>query len=215
MVSNSVLVFGASGSIGLEVIKILASQNYQIYAYSTSTRPKIKYKNVKWNRVKSYDELGSIPNFKFALVCNGYFEPSNLKHSNFESIYRTVEINLRIPVSIVFQLVRSIESDQSIKNIMIIGSTSAYSGFPGTSVYCASKHGLVGFIRSLNKEYSESNVRFCLFSMGTVENSMGAKVLTSGTLLSPEKIAMAIFNRLVETTEAFEPEVLVRRRNSK
>jgi NAD(P)-dependent dehydrogenase (short-subunit alcohol dehydrogenase family) len=100
-----------------------------------------------------------------------------------------------------------------LRNIMILGSSSAYSGYADSSVYCAAKHGLVGYIRSLNDEYSHSNIRFILFSTGTIDNEMGKKVKTNGKLLKPDEIATLIYENLIETSTSFQPEIIIRRRN--
>lgn len=95
-----------------------------------------------------------------------------------------------------------------------IGSTSAYAGFRNSSVYCAVKHGLLGFVRAMNDEYSNTDVRFWLFSMGTMNTEMGAALVDqdSTSFLQPGDVADRILAAITSASNVFEPEVLMRRR---
>jgi NAD(P)-dependent dehydrogenase (short-subunit alcohol dehydrogenase family) len=96
-----------------------------------------------------------------------------------------------------------------------IGSTSAYAGFAKTSVYCAVKHGLLGFVRALNDEYAQTAKRFWLFSMGTMDTEMG-RMLTDQdptSFLSPDGVGRRIVASLAAADNLFEPEVVMRRRS--
>lgn len=210
---KTVLIFGASGSIGFRVVKIMASSGYKIYAYTTNKSFKPNIVNVTWKNIESYDELGKLPAFSFVLICNGFFQPNKIKKINTDEIKKTIDINFRLPILITYQVLKTMEDNNDPRNIMILGSSSAYSGYSDSSVYCAAKHGLVGYIRSLNDEYSYSNVRFMLFSTGTIDNEMGKKVKTKGELLKPDEIATLIYENLIETSTSFQPEIIVRRRN--
>ena len=57
------------------------------------------------------------------------------------------------------------------RDFAFIGSTSAYAGFKKTALYCAVKHGLLGFVRAMNDEYADAETRFWLFSMGTMNTA--------------------------------------------
>ena len=77
--------------------------------------------------------------------------------------------------------------------IINIASSSAYGGSPMTSVYCASKHALLGFSRSLYKELKGDNVRVICVSPGSIKTEMGRKVEELGqdfdTFMEPDELA--------------------------
>ena len=100
------------------------------------------------------------------------------------------------------------------RDICFTGSTSAYTGFANTSVYCAVKHGLVGFVRAMNEEYAATDTRFWLFSMGTMDTEMGHNVPQQDrlTLLQAEDVAQRIVDTVEHPSNMFEPEILIRRR---
>ena len=60
--------------------------------------------------------------------------------------------------------------------VVNIGSSSAYAGFAGSALYCASKHALLGLSRALHAEYREHGVRVYCISPGSVRTAMGREV---------------------------------------
>ena len=75
--------------------------------------------------------------------------------------------------------------------IVNVGSSSAYGGFAGTSVYCASKHALLGVSRAMYNEFKESGVRVFSVSPGSIQTPMGKKVLNQdySTFMNPAEIS--------------------------
>ncbi len=100
------------------------------------------------------------------------------------------------------------------RDLCFTGSTSSYAGFANTPVYCAVKHGLLGFVRSMNEEYAGTNTRFWLFSMGSMDTEMGHNVPKQdrATFLQAADVAGRIVDAVEHPSNLFEPEVLIRRR---
>jgi NAD(P)-dependent dehydrogenase (short-subunit alcohol dehydrogenase family) len=75
--------------------------------------------------------------------------------------------------------------------IINIGSSSAYGGYKNTSLYCASKHALLGFSRALHDELKEHNIRvFCVSPSGT-KTAMGKSIKGQNydTFIDPKDVA--------------------------
>jgi len=100
------------------------------------------------------------------------------------------------------------------RDFCLIGSTSAYNGFKDSSIYCSVKHGLLGFVRAMNDEYSHTDDRFWLFSMGSMDTPTGAKLKHQdrSSFLRPDDVAERIVNTITSASNIFEPEVIMRRR---
>ena len=75
--------------------------------------------------------------------------------------------------------------------IVNIGSSSAYAGFKETSIYCGSKHALLGLSRAVYEELKEHNIRTFCISPGSVKTDMGKKVKNQNfdTFIDPKEIA--------------------------
>ncbi len=83
----------------------------------------------------------------------------------------------------------------SCGTIINIASVTAHNGYPLQSVYSASKHALLGFSKSLSKEYYEKGVRVHVISPGAVFTDMikiSRPDLTGEGMLLPEDIAETV-----------------------
>jgi hypothetical protein len=67
----------------------------------------------------------------------------------------------------------------------------------------------------MNDEYSHTDARFWLFSMGTMNTEMGALLVNqdSTSFLRPEDVADRMIAAVTSTSNVFEPEVILRRRS--
>jgi short-subunit dehydrogenase len=83
---------------------------------------------------------------------------SFLQDSTFESIERQLTLNLAVPVLLTRLLLPQLlgQKDAAVVNI---GSAFGSIGYPGFSVYCASKFGLRGFSEALRRELADTSVR--------------------------------------------------------
>jgi len=146
-----------------------------------------KVKDIKRIIEKTKRSLGSVD---ILINCAGVFPVKFLQDSDLEDFENCFNVNIRAP----FLFCKAF-SQSMIKNkwgrIVNIGSSSAYSGFKETSIYCASKHALLGLSRSLHNELKEYNVRTFCISPGSVKTKMGklGKNQIFETFIEPKEIA--------------------------
>lgn len=105
-------------------------------------------------------------------------------------VRRCLSVNLESFIVLCAELAPSMV-ERGWGRIVAIASSSAYAGFARTSVYCASKHGLLGFCRSLDDELREKGVRVITVSPGSVKTDMGRLVEGQDytTFIDPEDVA--------------------------
>jgi len=120
----------------------------------------------------------------------GVFPVAGIAQTTPEEFERCIAVNLRAP----FLLARAFApfmAEQRWGRIVHIGSSSSYVGFRDTSLYCASKHGLLGLSRALHDELKGSNVRTFCISPGSIQTDMGRKVRGQDfeTFLDPAEVA--------------------------
>lgn len=82
---------------------------------------------------------------------------SFLTDSTFESIERQLTLNLAVPVLLTRLLLPQLLA-QPEALVVNIGSAFGSIGYPGFSVYCASKFGLRGFSEALRRELADTGV---------------------------------------------------------
>ena len=112
---------------------------------------------------------------------------SELKVVDFE---RVQKVNVTAPFMLC-QAVLPRMRERKWGRIVNIGSSSAYNGFGGTSLYCASKHALLGFSRSIHDELKQYNVRTFCISPSSTQSKMGlaTKNQDYSTFIEPSDIA--------------------------
>tara|TARA_Y100001949_G_scaffold28877_1_gene21976 strand:- start:404 stop:1129 length:726 start_codon:yes stop_codon:yes gene_type:complete len=204
------LITGATGGIGEEISKQLATLSCNLFLTSTN---KTKLEKLKKNLRKINTSI-SIETFpvnldseenvlelikhvrkKFASInilinCAGIFMIKSIEKSTIEDFDKSINLNVKVP----FILSREFSKDMITKKwgrIMFVGSSSSYSGFENGSVYCASKHSVLGLSRALNIELKKKNVRVLCISPSSTKTDMG-KISTDqdfNTFLNPKEVA--------------------------
>ena len=92
---------------------------------------------------------------------------------------------------------------QKYGRIIFITSPMGHLGFPGQANYAASKAGIIGFTKTLAREYASKGVRANVVAPGFIESDMtaslppevreaSAKGIPMGTFWTPEDVAGAV-----------------------
>ncbi len=204
-------ITGATGGIGRHLAMKMAENNCDLLLTSAHitklkelkkelqsryrTNCKIFCEQGNFNNVQDIKRLIKVAKEKLANIdilinCAGVFVVKSLFDSKLKDFETSFNINLRA----AFMFSQAF-SGNMIKNkwgrIINIGSSSAYVGCRNTSLYCASKHALLGFSKSLHDELKEHNIRvFCVSPSGT-KTEMGKLIENQNfnTFLNPEEIA--------------------------
>ena len=126
-----------------------------------------------------------------------------------------VRLNLTAPY-LLCRRVLPIMVQQRGGRIVNIASTSGLQGYLHQSAYCATKHGLVGFSRSLAVEAKPHGVRVHVLCPGGVNTtfiagSLVAKRIEGQAVLEPENIADLVLFLLRQPANVDYPEVVVKR----
>jgi NAD(P)-dependent dehydrogenase (short-subunit alcohol dehydrogenase family) len=219
------LIFGASGGLAEAIAQALLARKWHVDLVTRKTRQNAleqKFQNaVRGNHVRVFAVDRKYSSFNPELPCDAYFftqalfSPKPLVAMEDAEIAQEIEVGLVDVIQLVRRLLSQHPPDTGERrDYCFIGSTSAYAGFRNTSVYCAVKHGLLGFVRAMNDEYAHTNARFWLFSMGTMDTEMGRRLTEQdrSSFLQPTDVAGRIVEAICSDSNIFEPEVVLRRR---
>ena len=225
---KSATLFGASGELAQAIAVELLAQGWHVDAVCRASRveivslafeTQIEARQLRLHCVQDrYVEFEFVRNSNAVFLTQALFEPTPLASMSSQAIADEVTVGLTDPLALAGKFLQAYPSVAGMRrDICFVGSTSAYAGFRNTTVYCAVKHGLLGFVRALNDEYASTDDRFWLFSMGTMRTAMGAKVQGQdvSTYLDPQDVARRMVVTLLSPTNLFEPEVIIRRRTIK
>jgi len=219
------LIFGASGGLADAIAQALLAREWHVDLVTRKTKQnevEHKFQNaVSQNRARVFAVDRKYSSFSPQLPCNAYFftqalfSPKPIVSMDDAEIAQEIEVGLVDVIQLVRKLLSQHPPDPGERrDYCFIGSTSAYAGFRNTSVYCAVKHGLLGFVRAMNDEYAQTNTRFWLFSMGTMDTEMGRRLTEQdrSSFLQPADVAGRIVEAISSPSNIFEPEVILRRR---
>ena len=208
------IITGASGSMGSALIDELLKKGKSLTCYS---RSQIQDERINFKKVKDYNDL----EFEFQdceglIIAQGFFHFEEIKKLDNQDLENIIEANFVSQIQVVKNFLR--QSDERVRtDVVILGSTSAFHAGKGTTVYGAAKAGMLGFVRALNEEHKDTDIRFWFVSTGTLSNEMGAKVPNQdpSSLLDPKLIAKRIVDAVTSETNLWEPEITIRRRHIK
>ena len=234
LIGKCAFVSGASGGIGRAISLALAEQGCNLFLTSSTdyslqdVAELCKKYNIKVEvcsgNLSHKDDIYKIIRHakkhfkKVDILINsaGIFPNTSLSETDDDLFSEVLNVNFRSAFLFTREFSRDMV-DQKWGRIVNIGSSSAYSGFSGTSMYCASKHALLGFSRAIHDELKQYNVRSYCISPSSTQSKMG--VATKGqdytTFLDPADIARYLvftisFDSNIMSEEIFLKRMLVR-----
>jgi 3-oxoacyl-[acyl-carrier protein] reductase len=208
--NKNCLITGATGGIGKEVSIQLADQSCNLFLTGRNKKKleslkklliknnpdiNIEYKEGDLTRLSGIKNIVTnakhhFGNIDILINCAGIFMIKSIGKSTVEDFDKSINLNVRAP----FILSREFSKDMVSKKwgrIVLIGSSSSYSGFENGSVYCASKHSILGLSRALNIELKKKNVRVMCISPSSTKTNMGKISVDQdfNTFLNPKEVA--------------------------
>ena len=209
----SVVISGATGGVGLSIVKKYASQGHNLIllgrdkdkldklcnktqrSYNIAVKYflcDIKNENTVHTCVQKISGLSD--NVDLLINIAGIFPYGPINESSERQYDNCMNVNMKLPYLLSLGLFDKIKKGNGGK-IINIGSSSSYSGFKNTVIYCASKHALLGFSRALNDEWKDYGVSVHCVSPGTMDTEM-ANVLEQDktTYISTEEFAELVYD---------------------
>ena len=231
--NKNCLITGATGGLGSHLAKILLEHNCNIFLTSKSKLKlqQLQNKLEKTNKnnckiIYQYGDLTKISDIKkiiknvrkkfktIDIVINnaGLFLSKPISKSKIDEFQNIFDVNVRAP----FLFSKEFSPDMKKKKwgrIINIGSSSSYQGFSEGSIYCASKHALLGLSRSLFAELKEDKIRTFCISPGSIKTDMGKqdKKQNYKTFLEPKEVAEYIVYSINFDEELISEEIRLNR----
>ena len=141
------------------------------------------------------------------------FTVKKIEQVSFEELKKDFQLNVISP----FLISKYFGSKMKKKKngiIFNIGSSSSYNCSKNTSIYCSTKHALLGMTKAFNAEWYSQGVKSVLIAPGSMKTSMGKKVKNQDfdTFIDPLEVAKTIINLLNNNKSMFIDEVKIKRK---
>ena len=154
------LITGGSSGLGYELSKLLL-KDFDITNLSRTVSD-LKVKNIKIDledskKLKKTISKLSSEDFSLLILNAGSLHWRRIGEIPYEEIDTDFKINITSMIKITNGII-----NQIIKNrgtIIIIGSTAAYNTHDGGSVYTSSKYAVKGFVKALQHDLKNSDIR--------------------------------------------------------
>ena len=229
------LITGATGGLGKEIAKEFAENGCNLFLTGRNDKKLNSLKNELQNDqikidfeaadLSDVDDIQKLidktknifSNIDILVNCAGIFPVKLLSDSTVDDFEKCFSVNVRA----AFVLCKEFSQEMVSKKwgrIVNIASSSAYAGFKNTSIYCSSKHALLGLSRSLHSELREHNVRTFCVSPGPIKTSMGHDIIKNenpdekfDSFMNPNEIAEFIVYLISFDNEMVSEEIRLSR----
>ena len=218
---KSAIVTGASRGIGLAIARALAREGVRLGLLSRS-RPDVAGEFV----AADFADLEKLPSavrqlverlgtVDFLINNAGTFLEKAIPDIQLADWERVLHVNLTAPFLLTQEVLPHMIARRQGR-IVNIASTASAQGYFHQSAYCASKHGLLGFGRSLAIEAKPYNIHIHTLCPGGVDTDLikgtylGER-LKGQPMINPEDIAEMVLFLLRQPDNIDLAEVVVRR----
>ncbi len=183
--NKNVLITGATGGVGREFCTQFKENGANLFITSKTNKIETLAKELECEYIKTDFNTGieeltssirnSIGSVDILVNCAGVFVSNKLSELTLEDFDTIFNVNVKTPFALMKEFSQDMKKNKWGR-IINIGSNSAYVGAAENTLYCASKHAILGLSRSLQQELKVDGIRTYCFSPGGMQTPMGMKI---------------------------------------
>ncbi|WP_166267805.1 SDR family oxidoreductase [Marinobacter caseinilyticus] len=208
------LLLGATGGIGQALIKPLLKTGVRLIVglrdvgRETSATHLLERVRIDLAAPDLDQQLAAVssqyPAIDGVIHCAGQNTFASIEATTMADIDQMLAVNLRSPMALSRHFVPRFRT-MGRGTLMFVGSTFGSIGFPGYSVYSATKFGLRGFSEALRREVSDSSLEVLYLAPRATRTDMNTAEVDAlndalgNTTDAPEQVAAQILKALTHT----------------
>lgn len=219
---KKILIVGSESELAKPVIEEGCERNDEITtisrrknsSYNNKVHFCIDLSNTK--NVINLSEQISKEIFDVMIYFPAIFNPCGVDKLNDYQIINEINVNLVSAVLITKAIIPGMIEKKKGK-LLFLGSSSSYAGFKNTSIYSSTKHGLLGFCRSLSEEFRDKGIKVSCIAPALIKTKMAEPVLKNhdiNTLIEPKEISDLINQLIYNPPKSMWQEEIILKRTS-
>ena len=208
--TKNLLITGGTSGIGLEIIRKLADQNFNILTCARSKKKlsqiKKKFKEIKIFKCDVSKESNVKELFNFSkknfksidIIINAagiYGEIEKIENSNFKRWKEAIEVNF-FGTYLICKYFIPLLKVSKVKKIINFSGGGAFNSFPNYSAYASSKAALVRFTETLASELKNDNISVNCIAPGFVATPLHQATLIAGDKKAGKDFLKFTINKL-------------------
>ena len=232
--TKNFLITGASSGLGEQFTKLITdiAKNIIIVGRNKSKLDRLKKEVLRLNSkiyvliieedlannlgtnnlIKKFKKQKKIKFIDVLVNSAANFTVKNIENVSFEQLKKDLQLNVISPfmLSKYFGLKMKNKKKGVIFNI---GSSSSYECSKNTSIYCTTKHALLGMSKAFNSELQSYGVKSIFIAPGSMKTTMGKKVRNQNfkTFIDPIEVARVMKNLLTDNKSILIDELKIKR----
>jgi short-subunit dehydrogenase len=184
---KTALITGASRGLGKALANKFNTDQYELILHSTA-QGDLTYGDT----ISRLVELAERKDVDILINNAGAYLNEQLENMTIQEIKRVIDLNLIAPILLTKAIWPIFVKKQS-GLVININSLAGINGSDGETIYCASKHGLAGFLRALQFEATRNNIRVIDVYLGSMKTDMAKDKNGYEKFICPDDAAETIY----------------------
>jgi NAD(P)-dependent dehydrogenase (short-subunit alcohol dehydrogenase family) len=178
--NKRIFVTGAASGIGAATVELLRSEGAQVFGVDVTDAPGIRFCDVTDGvpitsaMQQAVDEMGGLDVLVNVAGVNWF---SKVEDITLDLWQKHLDVNLTGPMLVTQAALPHLRA--STGNIVTVASISGIQGQPYNSSYCASKAGLLLFMKAIAVELAVDGIRVNCVCPGGVDTAMSTNALSN------------------------------------
>ncbi len=186
------IITGASNGLGYEVASKLIKKGVKVVNISR-TESDLKLTNIKADLSNSQDIVNAIgmikkehSDFNFLILNSGIMPLAEIGKTDFD-VDNVFRVNVTGAIKLVDGLIEIVKKNKG--DILVVGSTASFKSGLAHGVYSSSKHAILGYIRTLQTELKDCDVRVIGFHLGGFNSNLRGRGVIKKGYMDPKDLA--------------------------
>ena len=219
------ILTGASSGLGHEIASQLVKKGVEVINLSRSPSD-LPVVNITTDLTRNADITAAVRVIRdehqdadVLILCAGVLHWHSIGEIPMEDVDNDFAVNVLSVVKLANGIMPLIKKNRG--DVAVIGSTSSFKSYPESAVYSATKHAVLGFVKSLQAEFKQDDLRVIGFYPGGFKSRLHINAesetrqgIRQEDLMDPEYLAGLLISILELPRNMEVSEIIINRKKA-